>query len=68
MNIDYIVSADELKERGIELSNPVGSLRVERQLDLRTRTTDLDTTDYRPETYPILNNLKAISSIISNTI
>jgi transcription initiation factor TFIID TATA-box-binding protein len=64
-NIDRIVSENDLEEEEIELSNLVGSLRLERELDLLTLSADLNNTDYHPETYPSMiyrvSNLNSVS-------
>jgi transcription initiation factor TFIID TATA-box-binding protein len=49
--VDTIVSEEELSEEGFTLVNLVGSLRLERDLDLSTLSLDLDNTEYHPETY-----------------
>jgi transcription initiation factor TFIID TATA-box-binding protein len=41
-----------LEEQGFEISNIVGSLRLERELDLQALSSDLENTDYHLETYP----------------
>lgn len=48
---DAIVTEDELSEKGFTLVNLVGSLRLERELDLSALSLDLDATEYHPETY-----------------
>jgi len=50
--LDAVVDQDELAEEGFTLSNLVGSLRLDLELDLSTLSTDLSNTDYHPETYP----------------
>ena len=50
--VDSFVSEEKLSERGFTLVNLVGSLRLERELDLSALSVDLDNTEYHPETYP----------------
>ena len=50
--IDAIVSRSELEEANITIGNLVGSLPLERELDLQALTEDLNNTQYHPETYP----------------
>lgn len=50
--VDAIVDEDDLREEGFSLANLVGSLRLERELDLSALSMDLENTDYHPETYP----------------
>lgn len=50
--VDSIINEDDLSKNGFDLVNLVGSLRLERELDLSTLSTDLDNTEYHPETYP----------------
>lgn len=50
--LDAIVDEQTLEEEGLTISNLVGSLRIERQLDLSPLSSDLENTDYHPETYP----------------
>lgn len=49
--VDSIISEEELSKRGFTLVNLVGSLRLERELDLSALSIDLDNTEYHPETY-----------------
>jgi transcription initiation factor TFIID TATA-box-binding protein len=50
--VDSIVNEDELSKKGFTLVNLVGSLRLERELDLSALSVDLENTEYHPETYP----------------
>lgn len=50
--IDAVFTEEDLSEEGFVLSNLVGSLRLNRQLDLEALTSDLENTEYHPETYP----------------
>jgi transcription initiation factor TFIID TATA-box-binding protein len=50
--IDTVFTEEDLSEEGFVLSNLVGSLRLNRQLDLEALTSDLENTEYHPETYP----------------
>jgi len=51
--LDAVISEEVLRnECGITISNLVGSLRLERELDLEALYADLENTDYHPETYP----------------
>lgn len=51
-NIDVLFTEKDLAEQGFVLNNIVGSLRLDRQLDLSALSSDLNNTDYHPETYP----------------
>lgn len=49
--IDAVFTEEDLSEKGFVLSNLVGSLRLNRELDLEALSSDLGNTEYHPETY-----------------
>ena len=49
--IDAVFTEEDLLEEGFVLSNLVGSLRLNRELDLGALSSDLENTEYHPETY-----------------
>lgn len=50
--LDVGISEADLKDYNLEVVNLVGSLRLNRRLDLETLSEDLQNTEYHPETYP----------------
>jgi transcription initiation factor TFIID TATA-box-binding protein len=51
--LDAVINEKILRDEcDITISNLVGSLRLERELDLEPLSADLENTDYHPETYP----------------
>ncbi|SEP06231.1 TATA binding protein of transcription factor TFIID [Halorientalis persicus] len=52
--IENGVPLQQLNQAGIEVVNIVGSLRLERELDLEELADDLEHTSYHPETYSSL--------------
>lgn len=52
--IENGATIQQLNQAGIEVVNIVGSLRLERELDLEELSDDLENTSYHPETYSSL--------------
>jgi hypothetical protein len=52
--IDSVVDEKEIAEEGLSLSNLVGSVQLGRSLDLSALATDLQHSQYHPETSPSL--------------
>lgn len=51
--IDTIIDGETLiGEYGVTISNLVGSIRIDKELDLESLNKDLKNTEYNPETYP----------------
>ncbi|ACV12086.1 TATA-box binding family protein [Halorhabdus utahensis DSM 12940] len=64
--LDAVISEETLRnDCGITISNLVGSLRLERELDLGALNSDLENTDYHPETYPSMIYRPDIDSSMS---
>lgn len=63
--LDAVISEDDLKEHDLEVANLVGSLRLNRQLDLGPLSEDLENTEYHPETYPSMIYRPSETSSIS---